>query len=102
MRKVRAEIRWLSSAEGGRKIPLQPGLMYYPLITIDPQIDPQPWSVCFVVTPIGDDGTSKICFSMLADNDGANAFINKLCVGMHFNLLEGNRVVATGIVTAFE
>ena len=101
MKKAYAEIRWNTPAEGGRTVPLQSGSIYYPLIAINSEIDPDPWSVCFVVPPTGDDGTSKICFSMLVDNNGTSTFFNKLCIGMQFKLLEGHRVVATGIITAF-
>lgn len=96
MKHANAHIRWNTFAEGGRKTPLQPGLMYYPHISIDPQIDSQEWSVCFVVTPIGPDRTSEISFSMLADNEEANRFFDKLHAGMKFKLLEGQKIVAVG------
>ena len=102
MKKACADIRWTSYEEGGRKIPLQPGNMYYPHISIDPQIDSEPWSVCFLVTPAGPDGTSTISFSMLADNEEANRFFAKLRVGMEFKLLEGNKIVAVGKIKRME
>lgn len=101
MKKAYANIRWNSYAEGGRKIPLQPGYMYYPHISVDPQIDSQQWSVCLLVTPSAPDGTSTISFSMLADNEGASRFFSKLHVGMNFKLLEGNRIVAVGKILQF-
>lgn len=102
MKKAYADIRWNSYAEGGRKTPLQPGKMYYPHISIDPQVDNHQWSVCFLVTPIGPDRTSTISFSMLADNEEANRFFTKLYVGMKFNLLEGNKIVAVGQIKSIE
>ena len=102
MDKAYADIRWNSYAEGGRKTQLQPGKMYYPHISIDPRIDSYQWSVCFLVTPIGPDRTSTISFSMLANNEEANRFFAKLYVGMEFNLLEGNKVVAVGQIKRIE
>ena len=102
MKKAYADIRWNSYAEGGRKIPLQSGKMYYPHISIDPQVDSRQWSVCFLVTPIGPDRTSTISFSMLADNEEAKRFFAKLYVGMEFNLLEGNKIVAVGQIKSIE
>lgn len=102
MKQVYADICWNTYAEGGRKTPLQPGLMYYPHISIDPQIDSQEWSVCFLVTPIDSDRTSKISFSMLVDNEEANRFFAKLHVGMKFKLLEGKKIVAVGQINRIE
>lgn len=102
MKKACADIRWNSYEEGGRKIPLQPGNMYYPHISIDPEIDSEPWSVCVHVTPIVTDRTSTISFSMLADNEEANRFFDKLHVGMEFKLLEGNKIVAVGQIRCIE
>jgi hypothetical protein len=95
MKKACADIRWNSYEEGGRKILLQPGYMYYPHISIDPQIDSEPWSVCFLVTPIGPDRTSTISFSMLADNEEANSFFAKFHVGR-------NKIVAVGQIRCIE
>ena len=96
MKNAYAKIRWNSYTEGGRKTQLQPGKMYYPHISIDPQVDSHQWSVCFLVTAIGPDRTSTISFSMLVDNEETNQFFAKLRVGMDFKLLEGNRIVAVG------
>lgn len=102
MKKIFANIRWISHAEGGRKTPIQPGNMYYPHISIDPQIDSQQWSVCFLVTPIRPDGTSAISFSLLVDNDKTNCFFSKLHIGMDFKFLEGNNIVAVGQILRIE
>ena len=99
MKKAYADIRWVSAAEGGRKAPLQPGFMYYPHIFIDPAIDSQEWSVAFLVTPVGDDGISKISFWLLAEGGEAEAYFAKLSVGRQFAFTEGRKVVAKGIVT---
>lgn len=102
MKKIYASIRWNSYAEGGRKTLLQPGNVYYPHISIDPQIDSQQWSVCFLVTPIHPDRTSTISFSLLVDNDETNCFFSKLHVGMDFKFLEGNNIVAVGQILRIE
>ena len=102
MKQAYANIRWNTYAEGGRKTPLQPGSMYYPHLSIDPQIDSQPWSVCFLVTPMDSDRSSTISFSLLADNEEANRFFAKLSVGMKFNLLEGRKIVAAGQINRIE
>ena len=96
MKNFCAEIQWTSCSMDGRKTLPQLGVLYYPHISINREIDNRSWSVCFPITPINYDGSSTICFSMLVDNKDTRQFSSKLCVGMNFTLSEGNTIVATG------
>ena len=97
MKSIEADIRWLSHDEGGRKCLPYPGFMYYPHIRVD-EINTEPWSVCFCVTPVDKKGLSTILFSLLVDNFESRCFSSKLKIGMHFVLLEGNKTVAQGYI----
>ena len=99
MKEIPAVIKWLSAKEGGRKKALDIGVKYFPTITLDEDSLHTHWSVSFTTMPINLDGSSKISFCLLIDNDATRSIEELLVAGTKFCFCEGSKVVAKGIVT---
>lgn len=98
MKKIVAKIQWYSAENGGRRRSLDIGVKYFPTIILDEDETSTPWSVYFITAPVEQNGWSRICFSMLVDNEETVRVEKKLVPGTHFHFYEGAQKVARGIV----
>lgn len=98
-KEIAAVTKWLRAEEGGRKTALDIGVKYFPTITLDEDRIHAHCSVSFTIIPINLDGSSKISFFLLIDNDAIHCTGELLAVGTKSCFCEGSKVVAKGIVT---
>ena len=91
---VKANIKWKSTEEGGRRMLIPVGIKYYPLIIFETEeLSDNLWSAELINTFI--EGYKSIAdVTYLVDN----APFHNLKSGNSFHLYEGKRVVAEGIV----
>ena len=83
-----ANIKWVSSQSGGRKMPPKQGTRYCPLIRLEDKGNAMDWSIDCICPDFNN--TDKIIFKFLVDNAPENLII----VGNQYDLFEGNRMVA--------
>lgn len=94
----KAIIRWHNKGKCGLSRRIPSGVMYYPTILLDNDLQNDLWSICFEVTEIDEHGESEIEFTMLVNNMVTNEFFQKLITGTTFSLTEGTKIIATGYI----
>lgn len=97
MKKIaKAKITWISKENGGRKNPPEPGIRYCPIVVFDVLNKNKDgfWSADFICTEVDEKMNSIVDFAFLAED----APIELLVDGNRFELFEGNKKVAFGII----
>ena len=93
----RAKIRWCERIEDHR-LSLKIGEYYYPHISLIDAKLKTPLSVKFLVADIDDNLDSIIELQRIVKNDTTNAVWECFISATKFELLEGDRVVAEGVI----
>lgn len=94
MKRVDAQIIWISSEDRGRKKVLPIGTRYCSIIKVKGIKDSnEQWSTDFICTN-RDNNTSYINFCFLSEEAPKEILVS----GLEFELFEGNRKVAYGII----
>ena len=78
-----------------------PGNIYSPHIVSMADADRVHWSVRVIVNQSIDENSCYAELAMLAKNVDAQHFFSELKIGSEFILVEGNRITAFGVVTAY-
>lgn len=93
---VKAQITWVIQGNGGRKNPPTPGTRYCPIVVFDAMTQNRNefWSADFICTEVDSEMNSIVDFTFLAEN----APMDYLVKGNKFEIFEGNKKVAFGIV----
>lgn len=102
---VKTKIRWLTKEEGGRRNIIPIGIQYCPIIIfedLEPPINADGrevlWSAEIYNIEINEKNESYANLSYLFDN-APKQFLQ---IGNRFNLYEGLRLVAKGVITAYD
>ena len=94
MKEYRAIISWKTAQNGGRKT-LPTGSKYAPIIKVEQEQcnDDSEWSILVTIRSILSKQQTIACMRYLSTSAP-----DKLKIGDKFSLLEGNRVIATGMI----
>lgn len=93
---VKAQITWITHENGGRKNPPLPGTRYCPIVIFNAmdQKNDEFWSADFICTQVDTKMNSIVDFAFLVED----APMGYLVKGNEFELFEGNKKVAFGII----
>lgn len=93
---VKAQITWIAHENGGKKNPPVPGTRYCPIVVFDAMDKNKNefWSADFICTEVDARMNSIVDFTFLVDD----APMSYLVKGNKFELFEGNKKVAFGII----
>lgn len=93
---VKAQITWISYLDGGRKHPPLAGTRYCPIVKFKNMKgkNGEYWSADFVCSEVDKNHSAIVDFTFLSEY----APIDYLVKGNQFELFEGNKKVAVGII----
>lgn len=97
MKKMaKAMITWIRQENGGRKDPPEIGTRYCPIVVFDAMVQNKDefWSADFICTEVDEKMNSIVDFAFLVEDAPMELLVN----GNKFNLFEGNKKVAFGVI----
>ncbi len=93
---VKAQITWITQENGGRKNPPVIGTRYCPIVVFDTMDKGKGefWSADFICTEVNVKMNSIVDFAFLVEDAPTEYLVN----GNKFELFEGNKKVAFGVI----